>query len=261
MYHDVVDGDAWNASGFAGGDADIYKLERSLFEKHLAAIAESIESKPIKVSDLLSLSSNVESSENSAPLLLTFDDGGVSAYTHIADALERYGWRGHFFVTAGYIGQPAFMKPEQIRELHARGHVIGSHSMTHPMRMSACSSEEMMREWTESIEILSEITGERIKAASVPGGHYSTKVAETAARAGLEALFTSEPTMNCRMVDGCLVIGRYSIQRSASAEDAAALAVGESAPRLRQAVLWKAKKAAKALGGEQYLKVRKSLLR
>jgi len=41
MYHDIVDGDAYDASGFAGADAALYKLGRGEFEAHLAAIAEA----------------------------------------------------------------------------------------------------------------------------------------------------------------------------------------------------------------------------
>src|SRR5437588_17485 len=196
----------------------------------------------------------------SPPWLLTFDDGGVSAYTCIAGMLEEFGWRGHFFVTANYVGSPSFLSGAQIKELHRRGHVIGSHSASHPERMSHCSPEEMLREWAESVARLSDIVGERVRVASVPGGFYSARVAKAAARAGIEMLFTSEPTSAGRSVDGCLVLGRYTIRRSTTAEAVAAIAAGRVAPRLKQLLLWNAKKVTKALGGRYYLKARKSLL-
>lgn len=254
MYHDVVARDEADQSGFPGADAALYKLEPEKFEEHLSAIAEARACAPANVFQVLS------GTAGETPLLLTFDDGGASASTLIADALERRGWRGHFFITTNYIGTKSFMSRDEVLDLHKRGHVIGSHSSTHPARISYCSREEMLQEWKDSTSVLSDILGERVRIASVPGGFYSRKVAEAAAASGIEALFTSEPTMKCSMVDNCLVLGRYGIQNWMAAATCAAISLGHITPRLKQSLLWKAKKVSKALGGESYLKMRKALL-
>lgn len=254
MYHDVVQRSLADASGFPGADAALYKLEPEQFNEHLSAIAEAIKSAPASIFDILG-GPGLET-----PFMLTFDDGGASAWTHIADALERHGWRGHFFITTGYIGTKSFMSREQILDLHNKGHIIGSHSATHPARLSHCSREEILREWQESVDALCDILGERVRVASVPGGFYSRGVAEAAALAGIEALFTSEPTIRCQRVGSCLVLGRYAIQNRMGANVAAALSTGRITPRLKQSLLWQAKKASKALGGESYLRIRKALL-
>jgi peptidoglycan/xylan/chitin deacetylase (PgdA/CDA1 family) len=255
MYHDVVDGDAYDASGFAGADAALYKLGRELFAAHLSAIAESGVARPSTVLELAGGAGG-----ETWPLLLTFDDGGVSAYTHAAGALERRGWRGHFFVTTGRIGTPTFLSREQIAELDRRGHVIGSHSATHPARMARCSYAEVLHEWRTSAGALANILGREVTAASVPGGYYSRRVAEAAAEAGIKYLFTSEPRSGLGRVGECLVIGRYAVQRWTPPRVAAGIAAGRLGPRLRQAVLWNAKKATKAVGGELYLRARKALI-
>ena len=41
LYHDVVMPGQFDSSGFAGGDADIYKFARPEFERHLEAIAQA----------------------------------------------------------------------------------------------------------------------------------------------------------------------------------------------------------------------------
>lgn len=289
MYHDVVERGRWDESGFPGADAALYKLEREQFAAHLKAIAETLREAPVTVPQLRAAASSnaatnaaangtangaantTAASSNAAnaatprtprraPLLITFDDGGQSAYTSVADMLEGYGWRGHFFVTAGRVDAPAFLTRSQIRELHARGHVIGSHSYSHPARMSHCSAEELLHEWSASVQALADILGERVVVASVPGGYYSREVAERAAEAGIETLFTSEPTARVRRVGSCLVLGRYTIQRWMSARAAASLAAGGVVPRVRQVIYWNAKKTTKALGGQYYLKLRKALL-
>jgi hypothetical protein len=74
-------------------------------------------------------------------------------------------------------------------------------------------------------------------------------------------LFNSEPTSRLHRVDGCLIIGRYAIQRPAPAAEAGALARGARVPRWRQSLWWNAKKVPKRLGGELFLAVRRRLLK
>ena len=241
MYHDVIERGDSSASGFAGAGPAIYKLDRDEFARHLEAIRNA---RPV-----------------GRELLLTFDDGGLSAYAPVAGMLEQYGWHGYFFVTTDWIGRPGFLNAEQIRELDRRGHVIGSHSCTHPERMSREPWECLLAEWKGSTERLASIVAHPIKVASVPGGYYSRRVAEAAAAAGIETLFTSEPTARARTVNGCRVLGRYTVQRGMGPEWPAGFAAGMLAPRLRQAVLWNAKAVAKALGGPLYLRVRAVILR
>jgi len=254
MYHDVVPRDQRDSSGFPGPDAALYKLTPEQFRNHIQSIRTATKNQPLIAPNLKALPSRGSS------LFLTFDDGGRSAFTTIADIMEEVGWRGYFFVTAGYIGHRQFLNVDQIRELHRRGHVIGSHSLRHPAKMSSLSWDELIEEWGASVQILSDILGEPVRVASVPGGFYSKQVAQTAAQSGIEVLFTSEPTTSSRVVDGCAVLGRYVIQRWTRPETASAIAAGNLAPRLRQRIYWDTKKALKAMAGDYYSKARRSPL-
>jgi peptidoglycan/xylan/chitin deacetylase (PgdA/CDA1 family) len=240
MYHDVVENGNYSASGFPGPGADRYKLDRLEFERHLRAIHEAIGNRPV---------------------LLTFDDGGVSAYERIAGMLEEFGWQGYFFITTDWIGQPGFLSAEQIRELNRRGHMVGSHSCSHPVRMAQIPWDRMLSEWRDSREQLAKIVGHPIELASVPGGYYSRKVAEAAAQAGIRTLFTSEPTARVQIVDGCQVLGRYAVQRGMGPQWSAGFAAGRVMPRFRQALFWKTKQAAKVLSGGLYLRAREAILK
>jgi peptidoglycan/xylan/chitin deacetylase (PgdA/CDA1 family) len=235
MYHDVVAAGAEDTSGFPGRDAALYKVTPDLFAQHLDAIV------------------------GSAVPVITFDDGGVSAVA-AADILEQRGLRGQFFVTANYIGTRGFVSDGDIRDLARRGHVVGSHSCSHPLRMGHCPWPQLLDEWTRSCAILGDILGVPVQTASVPGGDFSPQVAEAAVEAGITQLFTSEPTGESRHAFGIQVTGRYAIQRWTTADTAAALAAGDWLPCARQAVLWNAKKVSKRLGGERYLQLRKLLL-
>lgn len=255
LYHDVVDGSDFASSGFQGGDADRYKLSADEFGAHLRAIA--------RVGRRVGLAPELGYGrfDREPLLMMTFDDGGVSAHTHTAEQLERLGWRGHFFVTTGRIGSPGFLSREQIRALRQRGHVIGSHSDSHPGRMSACGFQELVREWRTSRETLADLLGEDVTTASVPGGYFSRRVAIAAAQAGIEILFTSEPVTRCRTIDRCLVLGRFCFRRGDSPQSAARVVSGDWPPRVRSWLAWNARKVAKRIGGELYVKTRLALLR
>jgi peptidoglycan/xylan/chitin deacetylase (PgdA/CDA1 family) len=263
LYHDVVEDADWDSSGFTGPGTAKYKMSRPEFEAHLAAIDRTNRRQHGRISTLahdLANSRETTASSQPLPFLLTFDDGGVSAVL-IASLLERYGWRGHFFVTAAHIGAKGFLTPEQIRGLRTNGHVIGSHSFSHPTRMSHCSREELSDEWSRSVNILSDILAEPVDTASVPGGYYSEAVAETAAAAGIRILLNSEPTTAIHSVNGCLVVGRYNIFRGTPPRVSGDLVSIQSSARDKQWLYWNLKKVLKKSAGRPYLAARQWLLR
>lgn len=240
LYHDVVEGD-WDASGFPGEAAARYKMTVDDFDAHLAAISEVDGTRAVVMDGTL---------DHATPdrLLFTVDDGGISSL-HIAERLERHGWLGHFFITTDRIGTRGFLSATEVRDLRARGHVIGSHSASHPAWMSAMPFAEARREWQESVRCLADILGEPVTVASVPGGYYSAGVAKAAAEAGIGILFNSEPTTRVSVEHGCTIVGRYTVYRGMPAATAAALVAGTGAARLAQSASWSAKKSLKTYAG------------
>jgi peptidoglycan/xylan/chitin deacetylase (PgdA/CDA1 family) len=237
MYHDVVPGRRFESSGFQSPDANRYKLELDEFRRHMEIIAGFPQRR----------------------VLLTFDDGGISAL-QTAEILEQFGAKGFFFVTTDRIASPGFLNESQIRDLRGRGHLVGSHSCSHPRRMSRCSPEVLDREWSDSVRELETILGEPVHTASVPGGYYCRDVAAAAARAGIRELFTSEPVTTIGKVDGCLVLGRFAIQRGLPEHRLRSLVAGRIWPRLECYALWNARKFLKAVGGESWLALRAFIL-
>lgn len=253
MYHDAVENDRYDESGFSGLGPALYKLDVHEMEAHFHRLSTLIPEPPCVVNDM---------TRDRTPLLLTFDDGGVSAATLIADLLEKRGWRGHFFVTAGLVHRAGFLSSSQIRDLKARGHLIGTHSWSHPERMSSCTWETLVEEWHRSIAFLSDLTGEQITAASVPGGFSSIAVVRTAALCGIQAIFTSEPVRRCRLVDGCLVLGRFRVTRGMTPSHVAALCSASTSGRqMQQYALRQIMKAPQLATGAYYPVIRAALLR
>lgn len=249
-YHDVTD----RANGAIRGYRSLYKLDQEDFRKHMQCIRDQGQQVAVRSID------RFQQWKSDVPAFLTFDDGELGSYNYVAPELESHGWRGHFFITTDWIGRQGFMDRTQIRELRQRGHVIGSHSCTHPARMSKLGWGELMNEWSESCAILSDLLGEKARVASVPDGYYCRRVGEAAAGAGIEVLFTSEPTATASVLNGCMILGRYFIQRHTPPRVSGAIAAGQTLARLRQTLLWEIKKSAKALTGETYFALRRYLL-
>jgi len=212
-YHDVTDDP--QESGFQRNGAVPFKLGPQLFRKHLDRIS-AIRRAP-------SLVTEIDFMQSARHLVLTFDDGGKSALD-IGDELCRRGWKGHFFITTGFIGHRTFLDAGEIRQLRSAGHVVGSHSHTHPDIYRDLDLDQMMVEWRRSSDILAQILGEPCLSAAVPGGDISGAVLRSAGHSGLRYLFTSEPCLTPRVVGGCWILGRYCAKASTSPDEIAQLA-------------------------------------
>lgn len=248
LYHDVLEDAGGAGSGFEGGGAAIYKLTRASFDAHLDALSG------------LGRAPHLANTTPASDWMITFDDGGASALDSIAPALERRGWRGHFFMTTGWLGAPGFMDAGGLRELSARGHVIGSHSVSHPLAMSSLSRAELVREWRDSVGTLADVLGDRPTVASIPGGAYSALVAEAAGDAGIRVLFTSEPTAQTWRVGNVECFGRYTLWRGMPPATAVNLVKGRGAAHIRQRIAWDAKKILKRACGPAYREFRRRAL-
>lgn len=63
---------------------------------------------------------------------ITFDDGARNLYDNALPLLDRRGWKAAVFVATELIGQRGMLTPEQLRDMHRRGHLVLNHSHSHP---------------------------------------------------------------------------------------------------------------------------------
>ena len=192
MYHDVVNA-LHPKSGFQKVGALQYTLDSRIFSEQVSNFSKE-------------------------DVIFSFDDGGDSFYTEIANVLEHNNKCGIFFISTRYIDTPYFLTKAQIKELDERGHLIASHSHTHPKIISDLSYDEIVNEWKQSKSILEDIVGHEVTVASVPGGAVSKDVIRAAAEAGYKTLYTSEPTTEIRTEFGIKVVGRYTVSKDTTIE-------------------------------------------
>lgn len=207
MYHDVYD-KSNRESGFNIDSNYPYKLEKAAFEAQVKAFSEYINKKGIE-KDYIRLS---------------FDDGGVSFYTLIMPILEKYGFKGYFFIATSFIGQEGFLTRQMIKEMHSRGHIIGGHSHTHRQRMHTLSYEELKTDWKECINTLDCIIGENVSVVSLPNGFENKKIYEVLQSLGVKEVYTSEPFEKSRLFSEMNVYGRYGIKDAMTVNDVLAIA-------------------------------------
>jgi peptidoglycan/xylan/chitin deacetylase (PgdA/CDA1 family) len=253
QYHDVL-AQRGGPSGFRTATARGYHLSEHTFRRHLEAIAGARPEGP----SIFREAADVR--VPGAPFALTFDDGGVSARL-VADILEERDWRGCFFVATRFMGGEGFLDAQEIADLARRGHIIGSHSHSHPVMMGRLDPRLLREEWATSVAILEDITGQAVTVASVPGGGISRAVGGEAASAGIKLLFTSVPSGHGSVWEGCLVHGRYGLRARDRETTAAAIVRGDLGPRLARAAAWNARGVGKRLLGRSYLRIREALAR
>lgn len=242
MYHDVYHDDPLE-SGFCRERDFLYKMKSQEFEKQVRTIADYLK----------------ENNLTKESVVFTFDDGGSSFYTIIAPILERYGFKGVFFVSTNYIGHNTFLTAEQIQELSNRDHIIGSHAHTHE-HLYTLSDNQIYNEWRTSTEILSRIIGKEVEYASIPNGDVSKKVLEKMNYLGIKNIFTSVPTTSIRSFKDSSIIGRYVVLGDYSTENVLKI-ISSKSHRTTLLVRYYSISVIKKILGSRYVQIKNALLK
>jgi peptidoglycan/xylan/chitin deacetylase (PgdA/CDA1 family) len=243
IYHDIYENDKINNTGFMGDGPNKYKLTKQDFIQHLEVI------------------SHITKTCNNIEIILTFDDGGKSFYD-ISKILDSYNIKGIFFISTSFVSESNFVNENEIIEIHSRGHIIGSHSHTHPKNISKLNFNLLLKEWNISRKILENILKVKIEYASIPGGFISNNVLESAGQSGFKYIFTSEPLKGVKRNDYSAVYGRYTITSLTSISDLQDILNSRlSITQFKQLINWNFKKILKRILGDKYLIFRKHILK
>ena len=148
-------------------------------------------------------------------VVITFDDGCETDRLLAAPLLADVGFSATFYVVSGWLGhRRGFMTRQQLRELHAAGFEIGSHSTTHAF-LSDVSRDALRLEIDGSKRELEDIIGAPVRHMSCPGGRWNRTVAAMARDAGYETLPTSRLSPNDGATDA-FALGRCAVMQSTS---------------------------------------------
>jgi len=99
-------------------------------------------------------------------IALTYDDGPNPAATpQLLEVLARYNARATFFMIGGH----ARRYPELVRAVHAAGHLLGNHTMTHPW-LAWQPARVIREELGGCSKLIEDITGEPVRFLRPPHG-------------------------------------------------------------------------------------------
>ncbi len=114
-------------------------------------------------------------------IALTYDDGPNDRSTpELLDVLSRFGAHATFFMVGKFVRQ----RPDIVRRVHAEGHLIGNHTMTHPFLANKPIAfvEEELRGCNELIE---DLLGAPVRYFRAPFGARRPAVLRCARELGL----------------------------------------------------------------------------
>lgn len=241
MYHDVYSHDIHESGFFKQCDLP-YKVSSEKFENEVKAISDYCKSNNI----------------HKEFVTFTFDDGGKSFNSVIAPILQKYGYKGVFFISTKFIGTETFLNESEIIELHKAGHIIGSHAHSHE-HLYQLTDEQVDEEWKTSIIRLSEIIKEPVIYASIPNGDMDKRVIATVQKYGVKYLYTSEPTTKIIRFKDMKVFGRYVILSDYTTENVVAI-ITSPCKRIFLSCKRNILKLIKFILGENYMKLKNIIL-
>jgi peptidoglycan/xylan/chitin deacetylase (PgdA/CDA1 family) len=246
-YHDFFDKRIKNSdSGFLTNSSSLYKIDIQKFDHQLYLLDKH----NLLIKNSIDLNADLENK-----VILTFDDGGSSAYHLCIKILEKYNTKGIFFITASYLNKEGFLTSKELIEISERGHIIGNHSFSHPRNIASLNFNQMKEEWVKCNDILYSVIKKKVNLASIPGGYYSKLVEESAIASGIEYLFTSEPVKKIKKNNDLLLIGRFPIMYKSHESFPLRLFIS-SYKRFIVYFLWEIKKILKKLPFDLYFKIR-----
>jgi peptidoglycan/xylan/chitin deacetylase (PgdA/CDA1 family) len=132
-----------------------------------------------------------ESETGDRKVSITFDDGNRSDVTVALPILQKFHRSASFFLLSDRISRPGFLEASDIVRLRDAGMAIGSHGAAH-VDWTTLSDSELLRQVTNSLQVLTGYVGMPITIVAVPFGHYDRRVLKLLRTLGTTAVYTSD---------------------------------------------------------------------
>ncbi|MEA2427734.1 MAG: hypothetical protein QOF37_1362 [Thermoleophilaceae bacterium] len=126
------------------------------------------------------------------PIVISFDDGYVSHYTHAAPVLRRLGWPGVLNLEINNVARPGNISPSRVRKLVAAGWEIDSHTLTHP-DLTQVGAQQLHDELVNSRAYLRRHFGVPADYFCYPAGRFNATVEAAVRKAGYRMATTTVP--------------------------------------------------------------------
>jgi len=164
-YHRIADGKK--------GD---YTVSPTTFAAHMKILADSgyHSISPTQLYDYLVYNKALPEK----PVMITFDDSRIEHSAIAAPTMEKYGFRGVFFIMTITYNKKNYMTKELIAGLATAGHTIGLHTWDHTMVTKYKDSTDWQKQIAEPKEKLENIVSQPVEYFAYPNGVYDHKGAK-----------------------------------------------------------------------------------
>jgi len=155
--------------------------------------------------------------------VISFDDGFMSVFEAALPVLEHYGFSATCFFVADKIAgcndwdnpsarRAPLMGREEIRQFIAKGHEVGSHSLTHP-HLTRLDQPQTQNEILTSKQKLEALIGQPVSSFAYPYGDENAGLRQQVRQAGYSCA-VSTIKGRARPGDDIFALPRHSIRRN-----------------------------------------------
>jgi peptidoglycan/xylan/chitin deacetylase (PgdA/CDA1 family) len=131
------------------------------------------------------------------PVVVSFDDGYLSQYTHARPVLRKLGWPGVLNLELRNLGKDGITEHE-VKSLLASGWELDSHTMTHP-DLTTISDTQLREELVDSRKEIRKRFGSRTaQFFCYPAGRYDARVIAAVKAAGYRGATTVDEGLGTR---------------------------------------------------------------
>ncbi len=147
-------------------------------------------------------------------VVITFDDGNMDNYVQVFPVLKEFNMPATMFIVTDWVGKENMLDWPQIEELEKSDLIeIGSHSITHGM-LTRMPKAEMLREISQSKQILENALNAPIEFFCYPTGAHSEFIKEITQLSGYKAACATSLDKRTAL-DDLFAIRRIRISQSA----------------------------------------------
>lgn len=122
------------------------------------------------------------------PVMITYDDTDLEQFTIGKTEMDKYGFKGVYFIMTISIGRPRYMSKEQIKQLADEGHTIESHTWDHN-NVKKYEGDDWDIQLLKSKNTIEEITGKPVKYFAYPFGAWKPEAFPELEKRGYKAAY------------------------------------------------------------------------
>lgn len=163
-----------------------YTIDTASFETHMRMLSDS--GYQTILPNQLTMSGPAAGLRDKKLVMLTFDDGHQEHYTAVLPILNRFNFKGVFFIPTVIINKRGYLSEDEIAALSNAGHEIGAHSHDHPdMRQLSDSAYILQIHWAG--HRLEQLTGTPIRSFAYPYGLWNEKLIARVQAGGMNSAY------------------------------------------------------------------------